>query len=265
MPFRPVNDRHAIQEVAFALTFSRRFSHDEMEGFAKAHNRWQGELPKMDRDQVTVMVARPAAQVEVPARGTSFERYKADGSPVWRMRASDNWLAVNCLAYTGWADVWSHARQLLHQGAEVISAEDNRIGALALQYIDVFVWEGDTTQYDLGELLRKDSEFIPESIWGKGPFWHLHQGWFRADGIPEGGARLLERMHLDALPQGDTPVVKFDNTLRLDLLEGVTFPDLFAGEDALVDRVFEQLHEGNKLALAGYLGESMRERIGLNV
>jgi uncharacterized protein (TIGR04255 family) len=264
MPFRPLSDRHAIQEVVFVLHFSRRFSFEEMETFAKAHDRWQGELPKLSRDAVTLMVARGPAPPEVPSRGTTFESFKQDGTPAWRMKASDNWLAVNCLAYSRWADIWVQARSLLQRGAEVIAAEVNPVTGLTLQYIDVFVWEGDVADYDLGELLRRDSEFIPPSIWGKGTFWHLHQGWFRYEGLPQGGSRLLERMHLDAVTQGEAPVVKFDNTLRLDLREGIASAELF-GDDALVSRIFEQLHYANKVALRAYLNDAIIEGIGLNV
>lgn len=264
MPFRPVNDRHAIQEVVFVLSFSRRFSFEEMEAFAKAHDRWHGELPKLSRDGFTLVVAQGAAPLERPVPGTSFEAFKQDGSPAWRMRADENWLAVNCLAYSRWADIWPEARSLLKRGAEMIAAEGNPVGGLALQYIDVFVWEGAAADYKLRELLRENSEFIPRSIWGKGPVWHLHQGWYTEEGLPEGGRRLLDRMHLHGQPAGDDHIVKFDNTLRLDLRQEVASEDLFEGNER-VNQIFEQLHHENKQALAGYLTDAMRERIGLNV
>jgi uncharacterized protein (TIGR04255 family) len=267
MPFRPLNDKHAIQEVVFVLTFSRPFKGDEMKRFEDAHHLWEGDLPKLIQEQVVSLMwgSGPPPQLEPPVPGRMFERYKSDGTQAWRLRANNNWLAVNCLAYTRWADIWGRARTLLQQSSDVISSEDSLVVGLALQYVDAFIWEGDIEQYDLRELLREDSEFIPRSLWGRGPTWHLHQGWFRMTELPEVGRRLLERMHLDALSQNEVYVVKFDNTLRLDLRDGVAPRGLFTGQDALIDLVFEQLHAENKRTMAGYLSDPIKERIGLDV
>lgn len=265
MPYRPINDRHAVREVVFALTFSRPFNLGEVEKLDTAHDIWKAELPKKSRAQYLQIAFGPTTEAasSPSVGGVRFERIKADGSLDWRLGLEENFIAVNCLSYTRWADIWARARSLLQQAANVAVSEDNRTIGVGLQYIDVFVWEGDEGKCSPEQLLRRDSQFIPPNLWGKGPVWHLYQGWFRYDHLPAPG-RLLEKVHLDAVEENKQFLVKIDSTLRLDLETHVAAgPELFGGEPPLIDRILDDLHQVNKRLVGGFLSDDMIHRINL--
>ena len=267
MPFEPINERHAIHEVVFVLGFERGFSEEEIEAIAAAHDRWKAELPGINRPQVLqVMVgaqARPPAGTVVGP--VQFTSHKRDGSLDWRLLVENNIVVVNCLTYTRWKEVWERARRLIMDAVSLITDEGNRASSIALQYIDIFQWQGAETDYRIDQLLRKDSPHVPTSLWDAGPLWHLHLGWFRTDGLPADG-RLLERTHLDGqqMDQGSWQV-KIDNTLRLDLDEPVVVQNhFFSGDQPFVDKVLPDLHLRNKELLTSFLTVELAQRIDLN-
>jgi uncharacterized protein (TIGR04255 family) len=272
VPFRPLHDRHAIQEVVFVLMFGREFAPAEVEAVVKAHDRWREELPKVTRftaQRIEIQDAgppqiRPAEEAGVI--GVAFDAVKRDGSLDWRLRLQQNWIGVNCLSYTRWNQVWPTARGFLDQvGGILINPKLPVVGA-ALQYIDLFVWEGDIEQYRADELFRADSGFVPRSIWDKGPLWHLYQGWFQKEDLPAAGRR-LEKVHIDAVEREGTYQTKVDITLRHDLADELpSYRSVFGadGEQACIDASFTAMHTQCSRLLKAYITDEMAERISLN-
>jgi uncharacterized protein (TIGR04255 family) len=267
MPFKPKNERHAIHEVVFVLTFDHPFTADQIEIFSSNHDRWKADLPRKQRNpyfQVSVVegVAREAAAAVTS--GVMFDAVKRDGSLDWRLRVEDDWIGVNCLSYTRWEEVWPRARTLLLEASETLGIAENPLTKVTLEYIDIFEWEGDLAGYEVAQLLRK-SECVPSTLLRHtDPLWHLHLGWFERESLPADG-RLLNRIHLDAIQQEKTYLVKIDNVLRVDMERPVAGPDIiFEGETPFVDLVFEDLHIRNKSTLSSFITKELADRIGLN-
>lgn len=267
MPFRPKNERHAIQEVVFVLNYQRAFNQQEVNAVIASHDRWKADLPglkPMAGFQIEFGEDAQVQQTTGPLSGVSFDAHKRDGSLDWRLRIQDKWIAVNCLSYTRWAEVSARARKLLSDASSIASAADNPVVGIALQYIDVFEWVGNIDGYRLDELLDKDSDLVLPGLFEAGPLWHLHQGRFRMNGLPAAG-RLLERVHLDGAQYKDVHNVKIDITLRLDLAEPVAgAAAVFEGKAPLVDPVLEYLHKHNKELLEDLITAEMAKRIELN-
>lgn len=266
MPFEPVAGQHAIFEVVFIVTFARPFSVDEISNFEQAHGKWKN-LQKKSRINSIVIGIGPDLSSPPPSTvsGVQFERFKPDGSLAWRLSARDNALLVNCLVYTRWDDIWRVSRRFMKDAATALSKKGNFILNVALQYIDVFNWKGDVNLYDAKELLRYDKlqTVIPESIWNKGPLWHLHQGWFTEIRKPV-QARLLDRMHIDALKSQSGYLIRFDNMLQIDFPSPLAAKTIFSGKPSKGDNLFNYLHVSNKNSLGNFLTDSMKKRIGLN-
>jgi uncharacterized protein (TIGR04255 family) len=275
VPFRPIHDRHAIQEVVFVLTLGRGLEAGELGTVVKAHDRWRNDLPRLTRfgahqiQEITLTDDGPPQikPVEQPGVvGIAFDALKRDGSLDWRLRLQENWIGVNCLSYTRWSDVWPTARNFLAQVGEIIINPKLPIVGMALQYIDLFVWDGDTEQYRADGLFRKGSEYIPSSIWNRGPLWHLYQGWFTEENLPVAGRR-LEKVHIDAVEGGGVYQTKVDTTSRHDLADELpSYKTAFGtdGEEACIDAVFTAMHlQGNRL-LKAYITDEMARRISLD-
>jgi len=265
VPFRPCNEAHAIQEVIFVLLFSRNFKKQEVSALEAAHDLWRDDLPRFRKPHMFAVHFGNEPPTQEPIAGCMFDKYKPDGSLAWRLQANEDSLVVNCLDYTRWNDVWGSAKRFLDSATKALEAEGLFIRSVGLQYIDLFLWDGDANDYDSSELLKADSDFIPASIRNKGPFWHLHQGWFQECDEPLTG-RLLERMHLDSADdtaKGEL-FVRCDNTLRIDLFTPIDPNEFFDQQDGFSDSVYDFLHEKNKHVMRNYLNEETVKNIRLD-
>lgn len=274
MPFRPISDRHAIVEVVFGLIFKRHFSATEIEGLLEQHeHHLKEELPKVGRTSAVQIVfgegaIPPDVSIPAPTSGVTFDAVQRDGTLGWRLKADDKALYVNCLIYSNWTDTWQTARNYLKLATDTLGNSENPVVSLVLQYIDVFEWQGEEADYDLAQLLDVDSPYIPKPLWRRGPLWHLHQGWYRSDGLPAEG-RLLERIHLDGTVDRKSKskrlIVKMDTFLNLTLKRPCDPSIVFRDDEALADGVFVALHDLNKQIVSDYITAEMAERISLNV
>jgi len=266
--FRPKSGNHAIVEVVFGLVLRRPFTPTEMEALALAHDRWKDQLPRLGRTAVlqVLLGEQPASTVQSiqPVSGVSFERIKPDGNVEWRLRADERRFVVNCLNYESWSTIWPRARGYLADACQIALGSDNSITGLLLQYIDVFEWTSNPANYRLDALLSRGSPFVPESLWDKGPRWHLHEGWYRQDNLPVAG-RLLERLHINGvLDNLGRPTVKMDAYLALELEKAQSSATFFGNSAPEIDRLFDELHDLQKGLMRGYLTKEMAQRIGLN-
>lgn len=193
--------------------------------------------------------------------GVFFDSYKRDGSVDWRLQFRDNLCAVNCLTYTRWVDIGERTISLLRRAAAVLQMSDNPIRAVQLQYIDRFNADAGAN-YDLSQLLRKDSELLPPALWERGALWHVHEGWFTTSDLPLGASRVLEVVNLSGLQEGSgSYFVQIDALHKAEFPSGREFVD--AMSEGLVDQTFENLHQKNKALVLSLLQESVAAQISL--
>jgi len=268
LPFAPIGERHAIREVVFVVQVSPAISHADRASLKSAHAQWQAHLPRLDEPPTVAFHLSSSAEEPPPPpiRPLGFFRYKADGNVDWRLLIEAESLTVNCLAYTRWQHIWTHARALFAEVSDVLP-ETTGIASVTLQYVNVFSWNGPTDDYDSRLLLDGQSPCVPPSVFGHGPLWHLHQGWFRPVDDPPGG-RILDRMHIDAVPdQHGGYLVKFENLLRFDFGGDSADRPLkaaFSTAPTLLDSPFERLHALAKESLGRYLTSDVQRTIDLH-
>ncbi|MEQ9567275.1 MAG: TIGR04255 family protein, partial [Pseudomonadales bacterium] len=271
LPFRPVNDRHAIQEVVFAVGMQGLIQPPYLHKLESAHAEFKEDLPQVEKLQGW-QISLPGATGDALSSGPTdeltgirFSAYKRNGALDWRLSAENRILAVNCLTYTRWAEIWERARHLLYSATVAMTDDANPIVSIGLQYIDLFLWDGKVEDYNAAELIQQDSAMMPRSIWNRGPYWHLHQGWFEsAQAAVEG--RLLRRVHMDAIDvQPGVVGVRMDTLLKLDLKSPpINYKALFESSDSLGTKVVQDLHSLNKATMLKILTKDMAERIDLH-
>lgn len=263
MSFRPFGKRHAIQEVVFVLGFSRQISVAEMDRFFSAHDSWRAELPKAERQSVVQIFVGDAPNgaplpPQPPVNPAMFQSFRRDGTLEWQLHANDTWLAVNCLAYSRWDSVFKQAKSLLQKGFFSFEGDNLNITSVALQYIDTFVWDGPLADYDASLLLNSTSDFFPARFKPEGPNWHFHVGQW--EGVSElSDLRILSRIHIDAIVQGEMSHTRVDTILRQEMTPSLDAIDV----EKETDR-FNSLHVRNKEILTSVIGLEMQEKISLN-
>ena len=141
------------------------------------------------------------------------------------------------------------------------------IKSVYLQYINVFSWTGTTEDYNSRLLLNEQSSCVPTSVLDRGPYWHLHQGWFSPLTEPPHG-RILDRMHIDAIDdQTGRHVVKFETFHRFDFDDerrATRLREAFSTQSTTIDASFERLHDRSKKSLSDYLTADIQGSIKLH-
>jgi uncharacterized protein (TIGR04255 family) len=266
MGFRPVGERHAIQEVVFILNFARPIDALEMDRFYNSHDLWKAELPKSERPQVFQFFVGPGGSNGIPPppppasiAPSIFQSFRRDGALEWQMQANQNWLAVNCLSYSRWDAVSKQALNLLEKGVGAFQSDGLPILSTTLQYIDTFVWEGEFSDYDTKGLLKPNSKLLPNGFSPHGPAWHYHSGTFDMSGSQNSGRRLMRRIHIDSQIEGSTSVTRMDISLTSDFLDDAGGLKIILKDQINVE--MEWLHRENKKLLSEIISQDMQKRI----
>lgn len=258
MDFEPRSGQHAIVEAVLGLTLQASFTPAQIEDLVARHDEWKQLLPRLTSGQGFTFDLN-GQQFQFPmgsAAGVMFDRVKPNGDLEWRLRVQGDTIFVNCLSYAGWSKVWDQAADLFRRSMSGLGGVPVK-GAL-LQYIDVFDWGGPVDEYNISNLMNFDSGAVPKTLLGRGPFWHLHEGWFRAEKtLPPG--RLLERFHADAVqePNGRASV-KFDSQSSVEMA------DVVPADDKTVASLFDTLHSLHKSLLGQFITPRIADRIGLD-
>ena len=262
MAFEPFNENHAITEAVFAVVGLGQFTSDDRSSVKAAHREWEALLPRLEEGGVlNIAVAAPGADVPTPPiPPLAFARFRADGETEWRMQLNADAIVVNCGAYTRWNEVWAVVHDLFANATGVLSAREQKMRAVALQYSDVFRWVGDDP-YDARRLLR-EGDSVPPGIFQRGEVWHVDQGWFVDAEEPVSG-HILERMFIGSTVEDEQPQVRFNTQLRFDLRDAPDIRAAFAEPKPLADSLFGRLHSSSKTLLAGFLTTEMAQRINL--
>ncbi|MFN3547181.1 MAG: TIGR04255 family protein [Mesorhizobium sp.] len=267
MGFEPKSKTHAIVEVVFGLRFAKPFEAQLLEKVVASHDEWRDQFPRVTRGVGFQfhLGQEPVLGLPLPPASVAFERLRPDGTADWKLRLEGDRVLLNCLDYSRWSEIWPAASRYLFKVAWLATNGDNPVVAALLQYVDVFEWTGDRNSYDAAELLKKGAA-IPATILNKGPFWHLHQGWFRSEPrLP--ASRLLERVHLDAVEDDRTkrPIVRLDTYLDVTLDAPMVLVGMGQTENAALASLFSVLHDLDKELMLSVLSTKAAKRIKLNV
>lgn len=260
---------HSIREAVFQIGLSEPLSLDDIRRIGVfGRDTWTATLPRYEEFDVSLPVQIPlGSPIGSPTlsftKGVSFQRFKDDGTLAWRVIAQDKLIAVNCLDYPGWDNVWPTVRGYLSGAAQQVGTEHPRtVVSATLQYINAFSWNGGHP-IERALLLRRDADRIPEQFWKqKSDTWHLHQGWFDEIDEPIPG-RILSRDHLTAQSEGSPPVLLtlVDLLARYDFRERQAETSLFFSERGPADGVFGDLRRRTRAALRSYLNDNVLDRI----
>lgn len=263
MPFKPIGEQHAIEEVVFILGFTRPFTVAEIEQVVASHSSWRSELPKVMRAQMINFVFGEENALAPPPTPAPvvFQSFKRDGNVEWQLKVEGNAISVNCLNYSRWEAISRQALSFIERALRVLADEKNRLQNVTLQYLDTFVWAGDGP-YSAEELFNRESGFYPDNFKPEGSLWHLHRGEFEYFETEHPPKRILDRIHLDAVEENGLSKVRIDTTMRADFRGGIE------GRLDSVHKVSSEalalLHKRNKIELAKLISEGMQNAISLN-
>lgn len=261
MAFVPLKPEHAIQEVVIGMSLNRFMTNTELDSIENAHDAWRERLPGKNKFQLIPATNQNFINFGgITGSGLYFERYFPDGSLSWRLKAEGNALAINCLDYSKWAEIWPQIKDLLLTAFQAdYMSNDLLVTSCVYTIIDVFKWVGDLTDYDAGQLIDRGGLLVSQSIFDHGPLWHLYQGWYEG-GDGEFVRRILKRVHIDSVEQdGVEHISRFETFLQKELFEPTELPVVLGS----LDDIYPHLHDMGKEILKSILTTDAKKMIGL--
>lgn len=268
MSFKPANEDHAVVDCKFALGFERPFSPAEIEALIQARRDWVYELPAIALDDFDPSDGIVKIRMGAVGKSISFANMRPDGSSVWLMRCAANEIVITCSNYTRWAPTWRIAYSLFDRVLRAMNSietagqqsSSRRLQAVALHVTDAFV---STEANPLLELALAKGNRIPEAVYGMGPIWHCHTGWFE-NGTASSCLNRLNVQVGHVTDLGLQLTVVHEQNLNLEETKLIDFSDaglFFAGLEATMSH----LHQRNKVVLGELLTKSLRDDINLGV
>lgn len=275
MPFKPINEDHAIQSASFAIGLSLPIPWPILETLIKRDPGWRRDLPAIEFPQALDIVINPAtgAPQNRMFKGVEFSHKRPDGSASWLLSLFGTEIRVTTTLYTRWQPTWDKARDFLSTVARLMSAaldqsKPTTIQSIALSVSDVFIPDETAGKPDYSHLFKVNEE-IPSSMFSKSRLWHSHTGWF----IDRPLGSTLNQLNVDVRTgvgeELSIPGVS-DEQLRVVIQHNQMFRPLQSipfdpsNDDVLQGVIAGEMpvmHEANKAIIQSILTDEMQARI----
>ena len=261
------------------VDFTEQLGSNTLESILNLHEHFKGELPKLEKNELVLVgtfaadgspAPVSASEIQDPGEkklhGVHFSRVKPDGKPSWALRIDLNSLTVHCLEYSGWDVVWPRSLSYIQTLATVLA--DKPVSNIRCQFLDQFVFEGDSGSSSAEWLFNSESRFVTKQCFESGSLWHTHQGWFDQTMLTTATARTLNQINIDALLQSSRDITNINHTMIYQFKDSINFVELLntqVGSTVTdIENVMNHLHTNNKFFLSDLLVPEMCERINLN-
>jgi len=119
---------------------------------------------------------KPDGQIEAQLSrllSLAFKNFNIKGEFDWALRAEGNFIAINCLDYSGgWKEIWPKVQNFLNLTVNKLISTENPLESIALQYIDRFIYEGQIEWYKTSTIFNNESPYLNKKVTGSGPLWN---------------------------------------------------------------------------------------------
>lgn len=273
MPFQPINDDHAIQQVTFGIALGKPVVAATVDTLRAEPASWRADMPAVEITQMIDLRMDAAGNPRpVMVRGAEFSFKRPDGSPQTSLAILGNEIQIQISKYTRWdptwEKVWSYITALLGRLAALEKERAQVVQTVSLVILDAFRSSDAQPKFD--EVLARSSA-IAHSVFERGAAWHNHTGWF----VAHEKGRILNQMNIDTksvsvvdpitgqktepseLTITHRQVTMFDPHLKLEDVETDQL-------NADINGAFEAMHLANKREVSSLLTSAMRERIRID-
>lgn len=259
--FRPVGDDHAIEVVAFELTFAEPLSRDALTSVDAASREFDELLPAREPMRVG-LIKMGDGGVSFEDRNSAGFQYSfvaPNGVAIRHMRIDEQSIRIERRDYSRWAQIQKWSMAVL---APILSSvlEATRITHIGLHYSDAFEQETGVVA-DPNALFNRDTTLIAPRIFDSTGSWHSHAGYFDT---PNNAAldNILERFQVNVTAGDNARVVITSSHIGLSS-DGLGAVLLDQNKKLLVD-LFDLLHERNKALLSSLLSSNAQQQISLH-
>lgn len=260
----PIREPNAVDQCIFALQFSRELNEAETAKLQSLKSDLGDFLPQHNDITVTGFElgtgevrqhAEKIAGVRMLSENKECPHKIVPNRPDWQLEVASNHLRIHSLNYDDWASVKKKALEYIHAVKSALAETDVTVVRIILQVNDIFLFNGEETEYQQSTLFKEDSAYLTKHSRSTGWLWHVHQGWFEQCQ----GSRLLHVLNVGTKRDAGKPhLTIIEHVMQL---HGVWSLSTLGNED--LQTAFDELHIKNKSIVRDLLCPSVLKRIGL--
>ncbi len=264
--FEPIHAAHAIEQVAFMLRMEPPLNEASFSQVCEIAKQFKTEsdMPGQPEFRTLAFGFGPSIPQQLP-KPFVLNRIAADGTPEKELRIESNSISFTTFRYTRWDAVWAQARRYFETMIPTY-AENTKIAAVGLNYIDKFKWVGELSECKTNLLMQSGSKYVCPHIFEVDDFWHSYTGAFiRTD---KNTKRLLNVNvdYLDEVLPDDVRRVVAITTVLTDLMNQSGYePTELNAQNAnnFLDDRMQKLHVFGKKVFGNIINDDMSKRIAL--
>lgn len=273
---KPLNEKNAIESVAFAVVCQETFNATSIVAVQKAFDSFAAELPGIEPIHAKVFNINQTQGLKIdPAQyAIGFSRFHAhtNGMHSWRFNIQANMLIVTCFDYTNWDWVSPQAFKYLTTAISELEST-NKVIEVGFQMVDKFIYEPKIppSSYSVYEVFRKDCQYLTAKAASSGLLWHVYQGWFQeAKGLSSDLAKILHQLNLsnaeETLVDLNRLSTIIDHRASIRFMPDATpiknLLEVDGSGMAMHHRLFNELRIQHKRIISGLLTEEKLKSIG---
>lgn len=260
------NGNNAIERVAFIFILSEPINNMVVKNVITNYQNAPDMIAKLPRCQPQNMISfqiggmmeQPQNMTSPMMNGVIFDSLLPDGRQKWFVNLANNFLTIGCSDYTRWDEVWSMVKEYMNFLMPAL--EGNSIHEIGIEYLDEFRIT-DISEDWKKELFRENNDFIPNHIWSKDDFWHIHQGYFLNN-----GHKILNNININYFIDE-----KMNNKVVIQTNHKTTCSNLIpvssdlSGVMSLIEPIVEENHLLNKKVVYNLLSSEICKKMELEL
>jgi uncharacterized protein (TIGR04255 family) len=166
--FVPVHEAHAIEQVVLSVSFA--FNHpppqDYLVQIINETNQFKKDMPGGGSISPVAMgfmgfgLSVPFLPQHQAVAGVALSRSAPDGSIESELRVEHTSVTFRTTRYTRWETIWRQVQIYFDALVGKYMQVGAQISNISQNYVDKFLWQGDTAIYEPAKLLRTEGEFV---------------------------------------------------------------------------------------------------------
>jgi len=273
----PAGGTHAIQGVAFVITWSVELTDSELVKIERLHDVFKKALPisqRVEMMSLTVQDVRPGFGVHKNSRKNqpqTTQQSKSLGAihfvrpgplgiprPARAVQANKGNLVLLINDYKGWDEATAFLGEVLNVLLPIV-VNGRPVSGAMLQYTDSFTWKDEPALLQWPEVFKADTGYVSKSAFQHSGLWHSHHGYMQdlVEPVPH---QLIENVNVDVVQQAAYRVINIFTSHNGSLRSGAWTVEAAI---ASVNPLFSSFHDRNKRILRGLLADQVLQKIGL--
>lgn len=255
----PINRNNAIESSCFALVFQRPFNKHELQSLTRLEKELQGELPCYQPiNSIRVqMLGDGKTEQTLEVSGALLQRFQPNGKPSWEIKVEHNTIEVSCFSYDEWSNVWQKVKMYLLETIKGVENDNNKVILCVLKIINKF--SEDLSSYDVKNVFSITTPYLTKNVFDKTncKLWHVFQGWFEE---ANENRAYLTNLNLITSEENGVIVTTIDHMIQRQFSKN---PQVTSDLRGMLDEIFSDLHDKNKILLQSLLSDPCIQKIGL--